>query len=130
MKNLIILFAFVLFAATAQSQSLTQKDITGTWLVVNVENSSSNPQMAAAMTNAVINLYAENSFEVKEKQENGSAYVYNTTTNKNATWSFNPSTQTISTTRTKMSFKISKSGDKVFFTEQDSGLKLEVIKPI
>jgi hypothetical protein len=130
MKNLIVLFAFVLISATAQSQSLTLKDITGTWLVQNVENSSSNPKMAAAMTNAVINLYADNSFEIKEKQENGTAYAYNTTTNKNATWSYNQSTQTISTTRTKMSFKISKSGDKVFFTEQDSGLKFEVMKPI
>ncbi len=130
MKNLIVLFAFVLFAVSAQSQSLTKKDITGTWLVQNVENSSSSPKMAAAMTNAVINLYADNSFEVKEKQENGTTYVYSTTTNKNATWSYNPSTQTISTTRTKMTLKISKSGDKIFFTDQDSGLKFEVMKPI
>lgn len=130
MKNLIVFFAFVLFAATAQTQSLTQKEVTGTWLVQNVENSNSNPTMAAAMTNAVINLYADNSFEVKERQQNGTAYVYNTTTNKNATWSYNPSTQTISTTRTKMTIKISKSGDKVFFTDQNSGLKFEVVKPI
>ncbi len=130
MKNLIVIFAVILFTATAQSQSFTQKDVTGTWLVQNVENSTSNPQMAAAMTNAVINLYADNSFEIKEREENGTAYVYNTTTNKNATWSFNPSTQTINTTRTKMTFKISKSGDKVFFTDQGSGLKFEVMKPI
>ena len=130
MKNLIALFAFVLFVATAQSQSLNQKDVTGTWLVVNVENSSSNPKMAAAMTNAVINLYADNSFEVKERQENGSAYTYNTTSNKAATWSFNEGNQTISTTKTKMSFKISKSGSQTFFTDKESGLKLEVKKPI
>ncbi len=130
MKNLIALFAFVLIAATAQSQSLTQADVTGTWLVVNVENSNSNPKMATTMKNAVINLYADNSFEVKEKQENGTAYTYNTTTNKNATWSYNQSNQTISTTRTKMTLTISKSGDKTFFTDKDSGLKYEVIKPI
>ena len=130
MKKLISLFAFVLLAATAQSQSLTQKDVTGTWLVLNVENSSSNPKMAAAMANAVINLYADNSFEIKEKQGNGSPYTYNTTSHKNATWSYNPSTQTITTTRTKMTLKISKSGDKTFFTDSDSGLKFEVNKPI
>lgn len=130
MKNLITLFVFVLVAATAQSQSLTQKDVTGTWLVVNVENSSSNPKMAAAMANAVINLYADNSFEIKEKQQNGTAYSYSTTSNKNATWSYNPSTQTITTTRTKMTLKISKSGDKTFFTDSESGLKFEVTKPI
>lgn len=130
MKNLIALFVFVLFVATAQSQSLTQKDITGTWLVVNVENSNSNPTMAATMTNAIINLYADNSFEIKEKEDKGTAYVYNTTSHKNATWSYNPSTQTITTTRTKMTLKVSKSGDKVFFTDKDSGLKFEVLKPI
>jgi len=130
MKNLIVLFAFVLFAVSVQSQSLTQKDVTGTWLVQNVENSNTNPKMAAAMTNAVINLYADNSFEIKERQQNGTAYVYNTTTNKNATWSFNPSTQTINTTRSKMTLKISKNGDKIIFTDQNSGLKFEVIKPI
>lgn len=130
MKNLITLFAFVLFVATAQSQSLNQKDVTGTWLVVNVENSSSNPKMAAAMTNAVINLYADNSFEVKEKQGSATPYTYNTTTNKGATWSFNESNQTISTTRTKMTLKISKSGSQTFFTDKDSGLKFEVNKPI
>ncbi|MDP2688186.1 MAG: hypothetical protein Q8O62_13245 [Aequorivita sp.] len=130
MKNLIALFALVLFAGTVQSQSLTQNDITGTWLVVNVENSNSNPTMAAKMTNAIINLYADNSFEIKEKKEKGSAYEYNTTSHKNATWSYNPNTQTITTTRTKMTLKVSKSGDKVFFTDKDSGLKLEVLKPI
>ena len=130
MKKLIALFTFVLFAVAAQSQSLTLKDVTGTWYVVNVENSNSNPKMAAAMANAVINLYADNSFEIKEKQENGSAYSYKTTSNKNATWSFNPSTQTITTTRAKMTLKISKSGGKIFFTDSESGLKFEVNKPI
>ncbi|MCZ4317457.1 hypothetical protein O4H26_00475 [Aequorivita viscosa] len=130
MKNIIALFAFILIAATVQSQSFSKKDITGTWLVQNVENSSSNPKMATAMANAVINLYADNSFEIKEKQEGGTAYSYATTTNKNATWSYNPSTQTISTTRTKITFKVSQSGDKVYFTDENSGLKFEVIKPI
>ena len=130
MKNLIALLAIVLIAATAQSQSLNQKDVTGTWLVVNVENSNSNPKMAASMANAVINLYADNSFEVKERKENGTAYTYNTTSNKGATWSFNESNQTISTTRTKMTLKISKSGSQTFFTDKESGLKFEVMKPI
>ncbi len=130
MKNLIALFALVLFVGTAQSQSLAQNDITGTWLVVNIENSNSNPTMAAKMTNSLINLYADNSFEIKEKEEKGTNYVYNTTSHKNATWSYNTSTQTITTTRTKMTLKVSKDGDTVFFTDKDSGLKLEVLKPI
>ncbi|SRR5690606_6551755 len=130
MKNVITLIAFVIFVAAAQSQSLSKKDVTGSWLVVNVENSSNNPKMAESMKHAVINLYADNSFEVKQKQENSTAYSYSTTSNKNATWSFNESNQTISTTRTKMTLKISKSGDTTFFTDAGSGLKFEVIKPI
>ncbi len=129
MKNLIALFAFVLLSATVQSQSLTQKDITGTWIVANVENSNSNPKMATAMTNAILNLYADNSFEIKEKKENGKAYDYNTTSNKNATWSYDQSTQTITTTRTKMTLKVSKNGNQTFFTDSESGLKFEVVKP-
>lgn len=130
MKNLIALFVFVLFAATAQSQSLTQTDITGSWRVVNVENSSSNPKMATAMANAWLNFNTDKSFELKEKQGDTPTAPYTTISHKNATWSYNPSTQTITTASTKMTLKISKSGDKVFFTDKDSGLKFEVIKPI
>lgn len=129
MKNLIALFVLVLIAATTQSQSLTQQEITGTWLVVKVENSASNPKMAAAMDQAVINFYADNSFELKEKQDDGKPYSFKTTSHKNAKWSFNPSTQTITTTGTKMSFKVSSSDNKVFLIDKDSGLKFEVRKP-
>ena len=129
MKNAIMLLVLALFATSVHSQSLTQKDLTGTWLVRNVENSSSNLKMATAMKNAIINLYADNSFEIKEKQDDGT-YSYKTTTNKNATWSYNPSTQTISTTRSKMTLKVSQSGGKTYFTDADSGLKFEVTKPI
>ena len=129
MKNAIMLFVLALFATSIHSQSLTQKDLTGTWLVTNVENSSSNPKMAAAMQKAVINLYADNSFEIKEKQDDG-PYSYKTTTNKNATWSYNPSTQTISITQSKMTLKVSQSGGKTDFTDSNSGLKFEVSQPM
>ncbi|MAP80140.1 MAG: hypothetical protein CL526_03530 [Aequorivita sp.] len=129
MKNIIILLAVILTSFAAQSQSLSKKDVTGTWFVQNVENITANPKMASAMAKAVINLYADSSFEIKQKQE-GSAYSYATTTHKNAKWSYNPSTQTINTTRSKMTFIISQSGDKIYFTDQNSGLKFEVVKPI
>jgi hypothetical protein len=130
MKNFIALFAFVLFAATAQSQSLSQQDITGSWRIVTVENASSNPKLAASMTNAWLNFNTDKSFELKEKQENGTAVTLNTVSQKNAEWSYNESNQTITTTRTKMTLKVSRNGNKVFFTDKDSGLKFEVIKPI
>lgn len=130
MKKAFIILTTVLFATMAQGQTLTQQDLMGTWLVSNVENTNSNPKMASAMADAVINLYADNSFEIKEKQQSGANYTYKTTTHKNATWSYNPSTQTISTTRSKMTLKVSQSGGKTYFTDADSGLKFEVTKPI
>lgn len=130
MKKLIALFAFIFIAASVQSQSLTEKDITGTWLVVNVENSSSNQKVAAAMHKAVINFYADSSFEIKEKQEDGTPYSFKTTSHKNAKWSYDPNIQMITTTGTKMILKVSSSGDKVFLEDRDSGLKFEVMKPM
>lgn len=130
MKNLIALFAFILIAVTAQSQSLTNKDITGTWQVVNVENSNSNPKLAKILSNALLNFYPDKSFELKEKVENGAVSKFNTTSQKNAQWSYNENSQTIKTTRTNMTFKVTKKNDKLFFVDQESGLRIEVVKPI
>lgn len=130
MKNLIALFAFVLIAATAQSQSFTDGDITGAWRIVNIENNSVNPKMAATMTNAWLIFDTNKSFELKEKQSDTPTSQYKTTSNKNAAWSYNQSTKTITISRTKMNFKVSESNGKIYFTDNDSGLKLEVIRPI
>lgn len=129
MKKLITLFSFVFFVATAQSQSLTEKDIAGTWLVVNVENSSSNPKVAKTLTHALLNFNTDKSFEIKTKQAGNSDSKYMITSQKNATWSYNANKQTIKTTRTNMTFKVSKKNDKLFFVDQESGLSFEVVKP-
>ena len=129
MKKLITLFAFVLFVATAQSQSLTEKDIAGTWLVVHVENGNSNPKVAQALNRALLNFKADKSFEIKTKQEGNSDSKYKVTSQKNATWSYNANKQTIKTTRTNMTFKVTKKNDKLFFVDQESGLSFEVVKP-
>jgi len=130
MKKLITLFAFILLAITAQSQSLTQEDISGTWMVVKVENSNKNPKVAKALNQALLNFNANKSFEIKTKQEGNSDSKYKVTSQKNATWSYNANNQTISTTRTNMTFKVTKKNNKLYFVDQKSGLSFEVTKPI
>ncbi len=130
MKKLITLFAFFLFAITVQSQSVTTKDITGSWLVVKVENSKSNPKVANALKQAILNFNTDKSFVVKVRQQGNGDSNYKVTSQKNAQWSYNESKQIISTTRSDMTFKVTKSNEKIIFVEQKSGLRIEVVKPI
>jgi hypothetical protein len=128
MKKIITFFALILLVATAQSQSLTAKDITGSWLVVKVENSNSNPKVAKALNQALLSFNANKSFQIKVKQESNSDSQYKVASKKDATWSYNESKQTITTTRKNMTFKVSKKNEKLFFVDQNSGLKFEVKK--
>ena len=115
MKKLITLFAFFLFAITVQSQSVTTKDITGSWLVVKVENSKSNPKVANALKQAILNFNTDKSFVVKVRQQGNGDSNYKVTSQKNAQWSYNESKQIISTTRSDMTFKVTKSNEKKGF---------------
>ena len=130
MKKLITLFTFILFAISVQSQSLTNKDITGTWLVVKVENSNSNPKIAKALDQALLNFNADKSFEIKVRQQGNADSKYKVTSQKNAQWSYNESKQTITTTRSELTFKVTKKNEKMIFVDQKSGLRFEVVKPI
>lgn len=130
MKNIIALFAFAIITVTAQSQSLSQNEITGTWKVVSIENSSKNQTLAKEMTDAYLNFQRDKSFILKTKEDLSARAPYKTTSSENSQWSYNSNSQTIKLTKTKMSLKVVKNGDKVFFIDQDSGLKFEVIKPI
>lgn len=130
MKKIIALFTFILFAFSVQSQSLTTKDITGSWLVVKVENSNSNPKIANALDQALLNFNADKSFEIKVRQQGNADSKYKVTSQKNAQWSYNESKQTITTTRSDLTFKVTKKNEKMIFVDQKSGLRFEVIKPI
>jgi len=128
MKKTIALFAFIILAATAHSQSLTETDISGVWKITNVENGHIDPELAAKMQYAFLYFHNDKSFELKEKG-NDPANPLTTTSHKNARWSYNAPAQTLTTTRTKMTLKVSTSNNKIFFTDTESGLKFEVIKP-
>ena len=130
MKKLVILFVFALLALTVQSQSLTEKELTGTWQVVSVENPTSNPKAAQEMDRAYFNLNGDKSFSLRTRKDNTQQSEYETSSAKNAQWSYNTATQTIQIPRTKMTLKVSGSGDTVFFTVQETGLRLQMTKPI
>lgn len=130
MKNLIALFAFLLIATYAQSQSLTEKELTGTWQVVSVENPSSNSKAAQEMDRAYFNFHGDRNFVLRTRKDNSMKSEYETVSSKNAEWSYNSSTQTIRIPRAKMTIKVSGTGDKAVFTIQETGLRLQMVKPI
>ncbi|HLW32226.1 MAG TPA: hypothetical protein VKX40_08180 [Aequorivita sp.] len=130
MKNLIALFAFLLIATNAQSQSLTEKELTGTWQVVSVENPSSNSKAAKELDMAFFNFHSDRSFVLRTRKDNSMKFEYETVSSKNAEWSFDSGTQTIRIPRAKMTIKVSGTGDKAVFTIQETGLRLQMVKPI
>ncbi|MBK5213548.1 MAG: hypothetical protein JJE55_07810 [Flavobacteriaceae bacterium] len=129
MKNLIILFAFMLLASTAQSQSLTEKDLTGTWQVVAITDAGTNPAKADEMNAAYFDLYPDHSFQLRTQKNNGASTEYEENF-KNYKWSYNAATQTINLSKGSMNIKASKSNNNVFFELTGTGMKLEVFKPI
>ena len=130
MKNLIALFAFLLITTYAQSQTLTEKELIGTWQVVALENPSSNSKSAQEMERAYFNFHADRSFVLRTKKDNSLKSEYETSSSKNAEWSYNSSTQTIQIPRGKMTIKVSGIGENTVFTIQETGMKLQMVKPI
>ncbi len=129
MKNLIILFAFILLAATAQSQSLTEKEISGTWQVITITNAGNKPAQAEEMNAAYFDLYPDHSFQLRTQKNNGSSTEYEENF-KNYKWSYNAATQTINLSKGNMNIKVSKINNNVFFELTGTGIKLQVFQPI
>lgn len=130
MKNIIALFAFLLIATYAQGQSITEKELTGTWQVVSVENPTSNPKAAQEMDRAFLNFNGDQSFSLRTRKDNSQQSDYETSSAKNSQWSYNSSTQTILIPRAKMTIKVNGSGNRAVFTIQETGLRLQMTKPI
>lgn len=125
MKNLIFLFVLALFTSTVQSQSLTEKEITGTWQVMNIAEVGNNPKQAQEMNWAYIDLYPDHKFQLRKKTSKGYKNTFN-----NATWSFDQATQTITTSDGRFTIKASKNNDKMIFELSETGITLEVVMPI
>ncbi len=125
MKNLIVLFALMLFSVMAQSQTVTEKEITGTWQVTNIVDAGAQPKQAEEMMDAYIDIYPDYNFQLRMKTSKGYQDTF-----KNYKWSFNEDTQTIEVDNGNMSIKTSISDDKMIFELRGTGIKLEVVKPI
>lgn len=125
MKNLILLFVLALVTSTVQSQSLTEKEITGTWQIMKAIEIGNKPKKAKELIAAYIDIYPDYNFQLRMKTSKGYENTFN-----NATWSFDATTQTITTSDGRFPIKASKSNDKMVFELVGTGIKLEVVRPI
>ncbi len=125
MKNLIFLFVLALFTSAVQSQSLTEKEITGTWQVVSIADEGNNPKEAKEMVFAYIDLYPDHTFQLRMKTAKGHINTF-----KNATWSFDEATQTITNSDGRFPIIVSKINSKIIFELSGIGMKLEVVMPM
>ena len=73
MKNLTILFILALLTSTVQSQSLAEKEITGTWQVINVVDAGNQPQQADDMLGAYFDIYPDHNFQLRTKKQDKSS---------------------------------------------------------
>lgn len=129
MKNLIVLFVLALLTSTVYGQSLTEKEITGTWQVINVVNAGSQPQQAEKMHSAYFDIHSDHSFQIRLKKQGKTSKGYENTL-KNTTWNYKNDTQTIGLNNENMTIIVSKSSGKMFFEMPETGMKLEVYMPI
>lgn len=125
MKKLLFIFVLALLTSGLQGQSLAEKEITGTWFVKDVVELGTKPKKAKEMTSAYIDIYPDYSFQLRLKTAKG--YENNFT---NATWSYNETTQTITTSDDRFPIKILKANNKMIFELSGTGIQLEVVKPI
>lgn len=125
MKKLLFVFVLALLTSSIQSQSLAEKEITGTWFVKDVIEIGTAPKKAKEMTSAYIDIYPDYSFQLRLKSAKGYEDSFS-----NATWSYNEETQTLTTSDGRFPMKILKNNNKVIFELMGAGIKLEVVKPI
>lgn len=128
MKNITIVFILALLTSTVQSQSITEKEITGTWQVINVVEVGNQPNQAEDMIAAYIDIYPDNNFQLRTKKQDKSSKGYKNNF-VNSKWSYNEATQTINLDKGSMAIKVSKSNGKIVFELIETGIKLEVVMP-
>lgn len=129
MKNLTVFFVFALLTSFVQSQSLTETEITGTWMVVNVEVPQDKENQGEDFIGSYFDFYPDYKFQLrlKMKDENSNRYQE---TFRNTTWAFNQTSQKIELNDGKFPIKVSKNNNKVYFELVGTEVKLEVTQPI
>lgn len=129
MKKLTILFILALITSTVQSQSISEKEITGTWQVINIVDAGNDPIGADDLSAAYFDIYPDHSFQLRLKKKSKDSKEYNNTFT-DYTWSYNEDTQTIKLNNDKFPIKVSKSNNKMLFELLGTGIKLEVVMPM
>ncbi len=129
MKNLTVFFLLALLTSVVQSQSLTEKEVTGTWQIINVVDPGHNAKQANDFIAAYIDIYPDHKFQLRMKSKGENSKKYSDSF-KHTTWTFNRDSQTIELNDGKSPIKISKSNDKMYFELLDSGMKFEVVMPM
>lgn len=127
MKIILLLFSFMFIPTLVQSQTLTEPEITGTWQVVNVLETGSNPKEAHQMLAAYIDLNPDHSFQIRMRKDGKKEYSMMFS---NGRWTFNTDNQTISINNGEMQIKPAERDGKMFFLLPRKGIKLEVLMPM
>lgn len=127
--KIIFFLLIALLGFTVQSQSLTEKEISGTWIVVAIAESGTYPEEAKVMERAYFDLYPDHRFQLRMKSKNKTEKGYEAMY-QNYTWRFDPSAQTVYLSNDTFPIKINRENDKVYFELLGTGTKLEVLRPM
>lgn len=104
-------------------QSLTEKEITGTWQVVAIKNSEGFSNVLFEK-GAYLDFYEDGSFILRGKKGNtGKA-------DKIGRWSYDAASNSLEIPEKNLTFNVSGNADNAVFTIEETGVKLEVTKPI
>lgn len=127
MKNIFFLVVLLL-CLTAKSQTLTEKEITGTWMVVAIAEPGTKPDAAPLMKAAYFDLYQDHNFQIRLKRRNPSSHTYDPSFH-NARWQYDPEAQLVRINNGAQTIKVSHKNEKVYFELTDTGLIMEMKKP-
>ena len=126
MKNLIVFFLVTLLTSAAQSQSLTEKELTGTWQVISVVDNGKDAKLANGLMAAYFDILPDHNFQLRIKANGPKGYR---DTFKNTSWIYNETEQTLELDNNTFPLKISKKADKTLFELIGTDIILEVVKP-
>lgn len=129
MKNFIVLFLLSFIAFTASSQSLTEKDIIGTWQVVSIVDKGNQPSEANDMIAAYFDFHSDKKFQLRSKNKTNSSKKQDERFKKYS-WSFDETSQIIKLTNDTFNIKAFEKDGKMIFELIGTGILLEVVKPV
>jgi|26BtaG_2_1085354.scaffolds.fasta_scaffold00004_61 hypothetical protein len=129
MKKFIALFLLSFLTFTANSQSLAETNIIGTWQVVSIVDKGNHPSEANDMIAAYFDFHADHKFQLRLKNKSNPSKKEDEAF-KNVTWNFDQTSQIIKLTQDTFNIKASEKDGKMIFELIGTGILLEVVKPV